>query len=57
MSDNWLTDGNCEECRRKSYCKTECKKHREWEMKRLYRFMSVELRAYYRTLAEHKSED
>lgn len=26
MADSWLIDGNCEVCRRKKYCKTECKK-------------------------------
>ena len=24
MSENWKTDGNCKECRKKSYCKKLC---------------------------------
>lgn len=28
MADSWLIDGNCEVCRRKNYCKKECKLHR-----------------------------
>lgn len=26
MADNWLTDGNCENCRRKNYCQKTCTK-------------------------------
>lgn len=29
MADSWLTDGNCENCRRKNYCSTECKLARQ----------------------------
>lgn len=28
MADSWLTDGDCNVCRRKKYCSTECKRHR-----------------------------
>ena len=32
MADSCLIDGNCEICRRKNYCSTECKKHRaKWK--------------------------
>ncbi len=27
MADNWKTDGNCNECRRKNYCGHKCTKH------------------------------
>jgi len=26
MHESWLTDGNCSECRRRTYCKRPCKK-------------------------------
>lgn len=26
--ESWLTDGNCEECRRKKYCNNPCTKHK-----------------------------
>ena len=28
-SDQWKGDGDCDRCRRKEYCKTECKAHRK----------------------------
>lgn len=28
MADSWLTDGNCEECRRKNYCQKSCTKNK-----------------------------
>ena len=28
-SEQWLTDGYCEECRKKAYCKNDCKKASE----------------------------
>lgn len=28
MADSWLTDGNCNECRRKNYCTKGCKKNK-----------------------------
>lgn len=31
MSENWKTDGNCKECRRRNYCSKACKKHKEYE--------------------------
>lgn len=36
MADSWLIDGNCEVCRRKNYCKTECKKHRVRRKRSIY---------------------
>lgn len=36
MADSWLTDGNCETCRRKSYCNNECKRHRIKRKRVLY---------------------
>ena len=39
MADSWLTDGNCQECRRKNYCKTECKKHRASVKRYMYNTM------------------
>lgn len=36
MADSWLIDGNCEVCRRKKYCSTECKKHRISRKRSLY---------------------
>lgn len=36
MADSWLIDGNCEVCRRKNYCKTECKKHRVKRKRSIY---------------------
>lgn len=57
MSDSWMTDGNCELCRRNDYCKKECKKHKERKTRRLYCSIPVALGAYYRTLAERKSEN
>ena len=27
MADNWLTDGNCNECRKNKYCKKSCSMH------------------------------
>lgn len=29
MADSWLTDGNCDNCRRKNYCSTKCKLARQ----------------------------
>lgn len=29
MADSWLIDGNCDNCRRKNYCSTECKLARQ----------------------------
>ena len=29
MADEWLADGNCDNCRRKKYCRTPCKAHKE----------------------------
>lgn len=26
--ESWLTNGNCEECRRKNYCSKPCTKHK-----------------------------
>ena len=26
MADSWLTDGNCDVCRRRNYCHTPCKR-------------------------------
>ena len=28
-SEQWLIDGDCEECRKKAYCKNDCKKATE----------------------------
>ena len=28
MADSWKTDGNCAECRRKSYCGHACNAHK-----------------------------
>ena len=36
MADSWLIDGNCENCRRKKYCKTECKLHRVHRKRDMY---------------------
>lgn len=36
MQDSWKIDGNCEICRRKNYCKTECKKHVIREERKAY---------------------
>lgn len=36
MADSWLIDGNCEVCRRKNYCKKECKLHRANWKRSLY---------------------
>lgn len=27
-SEQWLLAGDCDECRRQKYCKTECKAHK-----------------------------
>jgi radical SAM protein with 4Fe4S-binding SPASM domain len=27
-ADQWLSDGDCDICRRKKYCKNECKAHK-----------------------------
>ena len=29
IADQWKLTGKCEECRRKTYCGSQCKKHRE----------------------------
>lgn len=29
MADSWKTDGNCDECRRKNYCKKVCTAQKE----------------------------
>ena len=29
MADEWLRDGDCDNCRRKKYCRTPCKAHKE----------------------------
>lgn len=29
MADSWLTDGNCNECRRRNYCTKRCKKSKQ----------------------------
>lgn len=39
MADNWLTDGDCETCRRKKYCKTKCRKHLEREKREVSEMM------------------
>lgn len=36
MADSWLIDGNCEVCRRKNYCSTECKRHRVNRKRSIY---------------------
>ena len=28
-NEQWLTDGNCQECRRRAYCSKRCKRNRE----------------------------
>lgn len=28
-NEGWLTDGKCDGCRRREYCKKECRAHRE----------------------------
>lgn len=30
MSESWKTDGDCETCRRKPYCKKSCTLHRKF---------------------------
>ena len=32
-SEQWLIDGDCEECRKKAYCKNDCKKASERKRK------------------------
>lgn len=39
MADSWLINGNCEECRRRKYCSTECKKHRVRHKRNFYNAM------------------
>lgn len=36
MADSWLTDGNCNNCRRKNYCSSRCKKARVREKRQMY---------------------
>lgn len=36
MNEQWKDGGRCEECRRKPYCKTECRAHREREKRELF---------------------
>ena len=31
MADSWMTDGNCDNCRRKNYCSTQCKANKSRE--------------------------
>lgn len=35
MADSWMTDGNCDNCRRKSYCSTQCTANKKHEASRL----------------------
>ena len=49
MTDSWLIDGNCETCRRKNYCKTECKTHRVKRKRSIYNALLSATGAY-RTL-------
>ena len=39
MSEEWLTDGDCDKCRRKKYCKTPCKAHKERFVRRVNNIM------------------
>jgi len=39
MADEWLDDGNCDNCRRKNYCKTPCKAHKERFARRVKNIM------------------
>lgn len=45
MADSWLTDGNCEECRRNKFCSKPCKAHKQRTMSILH---SVVLRSMMR---------
>lgn len=36
MADSWLIDGNCNNCRRKNYCSTPCKKAKSRRKNALY---------------------
>lgn len=36
MADSWLVDGNCNNCRRKKYCSTQCSKARQRAKTMLY---------------------
>ena len=34
-SEQWLLDGYCDECRKKAYCKNDCKRARERKQQEL----------------------
>ena len=39
MEEAWKTTGNCENCRRKPYCKKSCTKHKEFVQNRVWETM------------------
>ena len=39
MADEWLKDGDCDNCRRKKYCKNPCKAHKERFTRRVKNIM------------------
>ena len=39
MADEWLGDGDCDNCRRKKYCKRPCRAHKERFARRVKNIM------------------
>lgn len=44
-NEQWLSDGECNECRRKNYCKTECRANKK-------RVVKTVIKKYYDSLLE-----
>lgn len=41
--EQWKLGGHCNECRRKRYCGTECKQHKESLRRELYRVIAKKM--------------
>lgn len=44
MTDQWIDGGECNKCRRRNYCKSQCKKAREREAYKLNQCISETLK-------------
>lgn len=54
MADSWMTDGNCDNCRRKNYCSTQCKANKSREAANLRKAIMQAVVAGYKVL--HKED-
>lgn len=57
-TERWLSDGNCEFCRRKPYCSKQCKANQGFEMRQAVRLgaqMAIDIMSRMHT--KHEKED